>query len=516
MITNFDSTEQKKRWLELTKPTSSNDEIPDISDMWIRNSTCRPCERLLNDRTEIATYFAGIIRTAFMYCRKIMLSDAQLFDGLFFLALGPTTVNGILGKSYKDGPVIIVSGRQNTLEECLKAFTISTVGAVQDAASHADESIRPSSTYCAGTASQHTIRPLEYCAFDHTVTRAEALGLSKSFYDTLDDRLAHVGENGLTMSTVIAQTYAAALHPDGDEQEYYRFLAQRWQEWIDAEKQGLILYENQNDERVRQRANSDGFTPWFERYAQQYAPMLAKRYHLDSKTSGTQCSIFTAALTAISSMPKRSDAFMCINRTKLPEHCVADAGQAPLSKTMLRDWYQFVYQRALARHLGAYLIAVDAPPNSFEQIAGSAGKTDGSSLMLAGVITKQLGDMPFNRFSTFCYESRSTIERWRRCDPSTPKREQRLSTRNVAYSVQQASEERSLMDDGKNILFGAGLAALLALLTALSDNVWLNGNAPIWLIVFVAWLLGMVPNFVDVLKWIRGVRSSSKTVVYLA
>lgn len=60
-----------------------------------------------------------------------MLSDAEVCDGLFFLALGPNTVNSLLGKSYKDGPSIIISGRCDSFEECLFNFTLSTVGAVQ-------------------------------------------------------------------------------------------------------------------------------------------------------------------------------------------------------------------------------------------------------------------------------------------------------------------------------------------------------------------------------------------------
>lgn len=100
MITNFDSTEQSQEWNDLVKQYPA---YPSIRNLWCRTDTYRPCERLLNDYTDIATHFAGIVRTAYMYCPKIMLTEAQLLDGLFFLALGPTAVNGVLGKSYKDG-----------------------------------------------------------------------------------------------------------------------------------------------------------------------------------------------------------------------------------------------------------------------------------------------------------------------------------------------------------------------------------------------------------------------------
>lgn len=539
MITNFDSTEQKRAWEQLTSCQEGIPDAPALERLWLRNGAKRPCERLLNERTSIATYFAGIIRTAYMYCPRIMLTDAQLFDGLFFVALGPTTVNGILGKSYKDGPAIVISGRHETLEECLVAFTISTVGEVRKAAKDADPSIRPTDLGCAGEDSQHTLRPLEYCVFGHTVTRAEALGFDRKFYDELDARLAQAKTRGTGMTQVIAEAYAQALHPEHDAGTWHRFLAQRWQEWIDAERQGLVLYENQNDPEVIARTASKGFGTYFREHADRCLTTMRRHYKLpddeklkesstvnDENAAPEEC--FARALTAISNMPKRSDAFMCIDRTNLPAgmdsngsdggdvgNDVNEHNKRPLTRRLLRDWYQFVYQRALASHLGAYLIAVSAPENSFEQIIGREAKSTGSSLVLDGAITDALGAMPFNRFSTFCYESRSAIAKWRACTPETPRHEQRVSTRNVAYAVQQAAEERSLADDGKNMMWGALVAGVLALISALSDNVWLNGNAPIWLIVLAAWIIAIVPNIIDVIGWLWGVRTSAKTVVYL-
>lgn len=94
MITNFDSTQQLREWESIRADCASTwpDErsCPDISSMWARDEHRCPCERLLNDHVEFATHFAGIIRTAYLYCPKILLTDAELLDGIFFLALGPT------------------------------------------------------------------------------------------------------------------------------------------------------------------------------------------------------------------------------------------------------------------------------------------------------------------------------------------------------------------------------------------------------------------------------------------
>ena len=107
------------------------------------------------------------------------------------------------------------------------------------------------------------------------------------------------------------------------------------------------------------------------------------------------------------------------------------------------------------------------------------------------------------------------IEAWRKCNADTSKRIQKINTRDVAYAVEQACQQKSLKGDGIDMLWSALVAGALALLSALSDNVWFNGKSPIWLVVMVAWFIGIVPNLIDIAKWLLGVRSSFKTVVYL-
>lgn len=495
MITNFDSTEQSQEWNDLVKQYPA---YPSIRNLWCRTDTYRPCERLLNDYTDIATHFAGIVRTAYMYCPKIMLTEAQLLDGLFFLALGPTAVNGVLGKSYKDGPAIIVSGRHPTLEDCLVAFTTKSIEDVkedaQKAAEQENETILPEDLVCAGTEEQLTVRPLEYCVFGTTVTWNQALGLNSRFYTEFTNRLKHAHETGELKSTIIAEMYAQLLYgaeADGDASD-----------WYGAANTGS---SGGNDTTVT----------------------------------------FAQTLQAIAKMPKRTDARMCIDRAvELPEgkpalretetdeetvdesvdgstgkwfgKSVGKVGKVEkpeMSRQLLRDWYQFVYQKTMAQHLGAYLVAVSAPNNSFARLAGD--RSSRSSLVLNGSITKQLGKMPFVLFATFCYQSQPVIEAWRKCNADTSKRIQKINTRNVAYAVEQACQQKSLKGDGIDMLWSALVAGVLALLSALSDNVWFNGKSPIWLVVMVAWFIGIVPNLIDIAKWLLGVRSSFKTVVYL-
>lgn len=526
MITNFDSTEQKHMWKRLAQDPEHPSHTPDITDMWDVGTSSCICERLLNTRTSIAAHFAGIARTAFMYCDRILLTDAQLFDGMFFLALGPQAVNGILAKSYKDGPTIVVSGRSATLEQCLKDFTLDSVANI---CKNAKGNILHQP--CTHRHSQLSIRPLEYCFLDRAISAQESLSQPQQFYDALSDRFDQAEARGEHLSNIIADAFAQLFSSErntGNVQHSharFAFLAQRWQEWIDAEKQGLILYENQQDNAVKERTHSDGFATCFSGYADRYKHILldhvfslsTTQRHSQHEHDSDIVQEFTSALSKITSMPKRSDAWSHIANTGgLPENNDPASHVLGLSRQTMRDWYQFVYLHALAKHLGARLIAVDTPPSSFEQVAGKAQSGTGSTLMLAGCITQQLGSMPFTRFSTFCYEHRTVIRRWRECNHDTSPRQQRFRTRDMAYAVDQAAQEHGLRDDARRLAQSFSLAGLLALLTALTDNIWLNGSAPLWLIVLAASLIGIVPNIVDVAAWLRGVHSSSKTVVYLA
>ena len=172
MVTNFDSTEQKHTWNKLLNECQQHENelaaeqqrpplsLPQICDLWVKNHSTHSCENMLHAHTSFAAYFAGVIRTAYLYCPQIMLTDAEICDGLFFLALGPKTVNSLLGKSYKDGPSIIISGRAESFEECLFRFTLTTVGAVRKDAANKHINLDATAKQCPATDEHFTIRPL--------------------------------------------------------------------------------------------------------------------------------------------------------------------------------------------------------------------------------------------------------------------------------------------------------------------------------------------------------------------
>lgn len=551
MVTNLDSTMQQSEWDAIRQRIDNEHAVQSVekietydrSQMWLKNDNERRCERMINEHIEFATHFAGIVRTAYLYCPRILLTDAELFDGVFFLALGPAAVNGILGKSYKDGPSIIISGRAPTMQQALESFTLSKTCNVKGHSPHV-------------ATTQLTIRPLQYSAIDTTITDDMAVNYPESFRNDLTERINQAHRSGEPTAPIIAEAFAKALslnclHGAPEmmvkNEDRFRFLGQRWQEWIDAERQGYVLYEYQSPENPRYRL---GFNFHFARNAQQYRQVLEHSYNLHAYTcddsqriSGNQQStaesIFAQTLASISTISKRSAAFGLIDDAALPfdmhsdglmqdDHSWRrwfhniihrfDSDHRPLprylTRNMLKDWYQFIYQRSLADHLGAELISVTAPGNSFVRIIGQ--EKNQPSLTLDGSITQQLAGMPFTRFTLFCYDSRTAIENWRKCTINTPSRKKKTDTKNIAYAVEQATQERSLANDARHMFWGAILAATLALLSTLFDNVWLTGNAPIWLIVFVTWVIAIIPNISDVLTWLKGVHSASKTVISLS
>uniref|UniRef100_UPI00359CAC81 hypothetical protein n=1 Tax=Bifidobacterium adolescentis TaxID=1680 RepID=UPI00359CAC81 len=66
------------------------------------------------------------------------------------------------------------------------------------------------------------------------------------------------------------------------------------------------------------------------------------------------------------------------------------------------------------------------------------------------------------------------------------------------------------------MLFKNALAGALALISALCDQIWFDGNSvPLWLMVVVAWFISMVPDIWDMVLWLKGTHSTFKTIVFM-
>lgn len=551
MIANFDSTSQRLDWEELVKRLrnrydqhgSSSSSLYSMQEMWLVESGVCRCKRMLNEHTEFATHFAGIIRTAYLYRSRILLTDAELFDGVFFLALGPTTVNGILGKSYMGGPSLVISGRRESMEAALEGFTLRVV----EPAGQGDGLKLGADYDRRAPADLLTVRPLEYSAFEASVTEEMVLGQPIEFYRKLAADIKNAHDCEEPTAPIIARALVTVLRDAAPASSplsscQLDFLGTRWEEWIVAERRGEVLYENQRSDEALLRTRGRTFEESFRTLLDEYSMLFANAYGLGidasdaHSSSGVSLSArdaserqeFARVLLKIRSTLVRSEALRAIRDSSLPDASALDdsearraprgiaggEGTAGCTKRALEDWYQFVYQSALADYLCVDLVSVAAPPNSFAQLVESSGARP--ALALDGSVTATLGEMPHVVFSQLCYESRSAINRWRACTSETAYRTRAIATKDMAYLIGAASEEHSLQDDWKRVLGGTVLAAILALLSALSDNVWFNGNAPIWLIVLVAWLIAVVPNIIEIVTWLMGTRTATKTVIVMS
>lgn len=79
MIVNFDSTEQLRQWKLIENSAQIGRQLTEA--LWLNGENPCACARILNTHPEFVRYFSGILRTAYLYCPKIVLTDVQLFDG---------------------------------------------------------------------------------------------------------------------------------------------------------------------------------------------------------------------------------------------------------------------------------------------------------------------------------------------------------------------------------------------------------------------------------------------------
>lgn len=498
MLTNFDSEEQLKDWNRVREECQCTQTVE--SGFWLKEpGHISTCEKTLRDNPALVRRFAGIARTAFLYSPKILLTEAELFDGIFFLALGPDMILDLLGQTNRDCPAIVVSGRQRTLEQCLLHFT--TDPRSED---------HPETGRKGNQPDIGALRPLRYQVLNKTITAEDSKRTAPLIETTLQ---AEAGRDD-TVAHTIARLYGAVFTGSGQgggksADDSFRFLGQRWQEWIDAERQGRIEYESQADRPHHSEGKSfyDSFLPISRANSDRLRQWCCGRGE-DEAAADT----FLKTLDNIKGENRRSQAFALIDESALPVEGQGGHDSMGCDRRTLKDWYQFVYRAAMADFLGCHLMAVQTEPNSYERYAGGNGSE--ASLFLSGTITRLLAEMPNPRFVGFCYDSRTAIGQWRDCNPGDPAGRQKKCIRNLAYCVQQAAHQFDRQHENMKILkqFLATLA--IALVSVYFDNVILSGPIPIALILFAGWLIEVFPEMLTMLDWLRDQRSTSQTIVF--
>ncbi|MCH4209383.1 hypothetical protein [Bifidobacterium sp.] len=99
-----------------------------------------------------------------------------------------------------------------------------------------------------------------------TCSKAEVIAEAYATILGMHDRVANTG-NGMDEDAGRSGTDHTCL-----------LLARRWNEWFNAEKRGLIIYENQNDASAQTHVYNDKFDKRFKLYADQYGGLLIDKY----------------------------------------------------------------------------------------------------------------------------------------------------------------------------------------------------------------------------------------------
>ena len=601
-VSNFDSTEQATVWSDIVKQINSDswnnkdiseskNNVVSFDNLWIGNKTNYKVHSLLHRYPKIRNYFAGIIRTAYLYSPHILITDAELFDGIFFLLFGPKDIADMLTNvveqddsndssgfndsfSYSRNPSIIIRGRGNNIfESFLSFFTVKNVKNVKE-----DNGLENG---LENGENSYRLRPLKYCIFGKTLSK-ETVENNPDICKKLTHNL-NIAKGDVSLDCVKKQVQSVAdafeeifekhdLGKDGSKScGKYDFLAQRWYEWIEACENGLVKYEkNENFEKFKgifvslAEKNSKIILNACKEEAIRLSALQkisANKGH--SKSSNTlmeQYKFFediilklvnpeycgrSKAFNFIDEESKRLEDFnKVILESTAKNNAVEDESLDSNSKTnkyctqkMLKDWYQFVYLRAISMTLDAYMTTVNAKENSYAQVAykydANSGKklADGhksilnfyckcnpkESIALAGEITSVIGGMPNSVFANFCYKSQTAIKKWRACGPQTSFKKQKKYGLNIAYLVDKAKEDDDIEKDRKDIFKGFIGVVLFAFISVLCDKALFNDSSiPVYFIILISWIVSILPEALNMFNWIKRTHTACKTIVFFA
>lgn len=199
MVFNLDSEVQSRQWIHLHG---------DIPGLWAQAHGALYTVR--GDGRAAQQWFGGVLRTAVLFSQQIVLTDAQLIDGVFFQALTAPGTLELLGMPLAERPGIRVRIRSSNLEESLRAFATGRDG-----------------------------RKLRFVIWSSVLAGLPAGVDAGAAFSRLEglpaDQIADAP------SGMVATEVAAALERGlGLEEGALKGLAYAWQSWFDAETAGLV------------------------------------------------------------------------------------------------------------------------------------------------------------------------------------------------------------------------------------------------------------------------------------
>lgn len=511
VVANLDSVEQSRIWTDVTRRVRNRSRFVFRGTMTETLPTCQSgveefqrgaltdenvrlcirsyCENLTDEKNrrlltlfpQYENIFAGILRSAYLYAENIVVPINQIFDGIFFLSFGPQRISAMLSNHEKDEAVVLISGRADDVEHCIKNFFF--------------ERLESSSLY--------TLATKYYSALGIDVKYSN-IKTGSECCKKLTKRLDKFEDGKEDIVNIVADAFTQYVISDSEcayegAKASFDFLAMRLREWIDAVHNGIVAYENQLDLMEIEPQK------WFNECLN--ANLCRSYAVLQEKVKGKNDGV--SFLELLKDEPKRSVAFDTIDGY-CEKHKI-DKEKAQFTK----DWYQHEYNRALAQMLQADLISVYATTNSFARADTDRTSEKNHFLMFDGEITTALGKMPHQRFSDFCYGNQEAIARWRRCNRSSGRRANRDATRDISYAVSKTIEEHGFKEQRKDLLTSLFIVAVTTTISAWLNQEMSNNVMPMFAVIIAVCVVNLLPTLLETLRWFSDAHSSQKTIVYM-
>lgn len=340
MVADLDSVNQAERWRLGWLERHPDEDLPSSPRL-------SPIGTLSADAV---SWFSGVLRSADLLSDTILVTDAQLLDGIFFQALGPARVHRIIGRVDFGATAITVLARGTSLEESLRRMAL-------DGWAHGGFRWSVLAPWALGT---EAVGPLPPDPSSLSLVRHAPAG---------------------AVARRLAWALAVAVGRSAEEPSFVH-LARAWQSWIDAERDGLVALERYAP--APQRCWEGAVAGW----------ELPRDPRLRTRA------------TAMAAQPVRSAALALLERTD------DSAPLTTREREELEAWYKSVYLDFLATNNRADWIDIVGGRLS-ERGGTPTAERQQQRLVLRGSGPELLGEMPPEQFELFAHQSRGVIARYR-------------------------------------------------------------------------------------------------------
>lgn len=334
-LRNLDSAFQAERWKSLNPLL---DRQSDIADLFSGNGEI--CKAVLCQNPQILSEMNRVVRSALLYEDNLIIDGHDLLDGIFFMSIGPDYFRSFIDDRQLSPLRLIVETRQQTLEETLKKFIRSSISPNHSRIFSVLSAIDP----------KHDRFAFNELSFRQ---RASLHRLDKAADGEVAKRAAYALEE------CVGLRHGALA-----------FMQKRWEQWFQAEHDGIIQVEglHQREWNLRVSEFKTGIREVIEEHKRGGVFYICEDPALiDKHDKNSVCSVELDAerkqfvlhmIDDLSCKTSRSDAYAAITYAR---HGDA-ATRLQLTQGLfdrLRDWYDTCYEIELSRQRDAELLVIN-------------------------------------------------------------------------------------------------------------------------------------------------------------